>query len=54
MSQAPPHDLDAFVQLRASFFEHYLRAQPEEATTLGLHHLDDRLKDLSPAALGDE
>lgn len=54
MSQAPPHDLDAFVQLRASFFEHYLRAQPEEATTLGLHHLDDQLKDLSPAALGDE
>ncbi|MFY0580192.1 DUF885 family protein [Cystobacter fuscus] len=31
-----------------------MRAQPEEATTLGLHHLDDQLKDLSPAALGDE
>ena len=54
MSQAPSPALAAFVTLRASFFQHYLRAQPEEATTLGLHHLDDRLKDLSPGALGDE
>ncbi|WP_257460753.1 DUF885 domain-containing protein [Archangium lipolyticum] len=46
--------LDAFVRLRASFFERYLQTQPEEATTLGLHHLDDRLKDLSGSALGDE
>jgi uncharacterized protein (DUF885 family) len=46
--------LDAFVRLRASFFERYLQAQPEEATTLGLHHLDDRLKELSESALGDE
>ncbi|QRN99839.1 DUF885 domain-containing protein [Archangium violaceum] len=46
--------LDAFVRLRASFFERYLQTQPEEATTLGLHHLDDRLKDLSESALGDE
>src|SRR5690349_23408204 len=46
--------LDTFVRLRASFFERYLETQPEEATTLGLHHLDDRLKDLSPSALGDE
>lgn len=43
-----------FAQLRASFFTRYLEAQPEEATTLGLHHLDDRWKDLSEAALEDE
>ncbi|ATB27867.1 DUF885 domain-containing protein [Melittangium boletus] len=54
MSQAPSPALAAFTALRASFFQRYLRAQPEEATTLGLHHLDDRLKDLSPSALGDE
>jgi uncharacterized protein (DUF885 family) len=54
MSKAPSPSLDAFVRLRASFFERYLQHQPEEATTLGLHHLDDRLKDLSPSALGDE
>ncbi|QRK04104.1 DUF885 domain-containing protein [Archangium violaceum] len=54
MSKAPSPALDAFVRLRASFFERYLQSQPEEATTLGLHHLDDRLKDLSPSALADE
>ena len=43
-----------FPGLRASFFTRYLEAQPEEATTLGLHHLDDRLKDLSAGALEDE
>ncbi len=54
MSPAPSPTLTAFTALRASFFQRYLRAQPEEATTLGLHHLDDRLKDLSDSALGDE
>ncbi|HEX8436695.1 DUF885 domain-containing protein [Archangium sp.] len=54
MNPAPPPSLDAFVRLRAAFFARYLQTQPEEATTLGLHHLDDRLKDLSPSALGDE
>ncbi|PTL78412.1 DUF885 domain-containing protein [Vitiosangium sp. GDMCC 1.1324] len=54
MSKALSPALDTFVRLRASFFERYLQSQPEEATTLGLHDLDDRLKDLSPSALGDE
>lgn len=54
MSKASPPTLDAFVRLRASFFERYLQTQPEEATTLGRHDFDDRLKDLSPSALGDE
>ena len=54
MDRAPASPLDAFLRLRGAFFERYLRTQPEEATTLGLHHLDDRLKDLSPAALADE
>ncbi|MFE8601437.1 DUF885 domain-containing protein [Archangium violaceum] len=54
MNKAPSPALETFLRLRASFFERYLETQPEEATTLGLHHLDDRLKDLSPSALGDE
>jgi uncharacterized protein (DUF885 family) len=54
MHKAPSPALETFLQLRASFFERYLQSQPEEATTLGLHHLDDRLKDLSASALGDE
>ncbi|WP_309897454.1 DUF885 domain-containing protein [Archangium sp.] len=54
MNKAPSSSLDAFVRLRSSFFERYLQAQPEEATTLGRHDLDDRLKDLSPSALEDE
>ena len=54
MSQAPASDLDTFLALRDTFFARYLETQPEEATTLGLHHLDDRLKDLSASALADE
>ncbi|HZI08167.1 MAG TPA: DUF885 family protein, partial [Archangium sp.] len=54
MNKAPSPALELFLRLRASFFERYLETQPEEATTLGLHHLDDRLKDLSASALGDE
>ena len=54
MNKAPTSSLDAFVRLRSSFFERYLQTQPEEATTLGRHDLDDRLKDLSPSALADE
>ncbi|HEX5748736.1 MAG TPA: DUF885 domain-containing protein [Archangium sp.] len=54
MNKASSPALETFLRLRASFFERYLETQPEEATTLGLHHLDDRLKDLSPSALGDE
>ncbi|HSP77316.1 MAG TPA: DUF885 domain-containing protein [Myxococcaceae bacterium] len=53
-SQAPSPTLDAFLRLRGSFFERYLRFQPEEATTLGLHELDDQLKDCSPEALAEE
>lgn len=54
MNKASSPALETFLRLRASFFERYLETQPEEATTLGLHHLDDRLKDLTPSALGDE
>ncbi|MFY0570453.1 DUF885 domain-containing protein [Archangium lansingense] len=54
MNKAPSPALETFLRLRASFFERYLETQPEEATTLGLHHLDDRLKELSASALGDE
>src|SRR4051812_987466 len=54
MNKASSPALATFARLRASFFERYLETQPEEATTLGLHGLDDRLKDLSAAALGDE
>jgi uncharacterized protein (DUF885 family) len=54
MNKAPSSSLAAFVRLRSAFFERYLQTQPEEATTLGRHDLDDRLKDLSPSALGDE
>jgi uncharacterized protein (DUF885 family) len=50
----PPSTLDAFVRLRATFFERYLHFQPEEATTLGLHAFDARLKDCSPEALAEE
>ena len=45
---------DEFAALRSEFFPRYLTTQPEEATTLGLHHLDDRLKDCSPDALDAE
>lgn len=45
---------ESLAVLRDRFLERHLEHWPEEATTLGLHEHDGRLKDLSDAAVEDE
>ena len=47
-------DEGALGTIRSSFLAGHFVHWPEEATTLGMHDHDDRLKDLSDAAIGDE
>lgn len=44
----------SLADLRDRYLDGYLALWPEEATTLGVHDHDHRLKDLSPEALEDE
>ncbi len=42
-----------FEALRDAFFDRYVALEPEEATTLGLHHGDHRLRAMDAGALAD-
>src|SRR5688572_17498644 len=44
----------AFADLARQTLDELLERHPEAASTLGDHRFDDRLTDLSPAALDDE
>jgi uncharacterized protein (DUF885 family) len=45
---------DTFHTIRRAFFRGHLALHPEEATTLGVHEHDERLRDVSEAGLGAE
>ncbi len=50
LNAAPTTQDDAFQKIAHDYIEHYLQANPEEATELGDHRFDGQLTDYSPEA----
>src|SRR6266540_1347344 len=54
LNAAPTTQDDAFQKIAHDYIEHYLQANPEEATELGDHRFDGQLTDYSPEARAKE